>query len=83
MLDGSINGENVELMDFSKFSSNVWWGDAIANFPTGIVKSFSKRKNSNASFPQSGKSQDTLVNLGIENQMFIDFIAENEDIGAL
>ena len=68
-------------MHFVKLRHQRLRRKAVAHFPSGGVKGFSKRSRHQRTFFQSGIGCDAAVLLRIKNNMLIHLIAQDQDIG--
>ena len=73
--------KNIKLMDFPELRHQPRRCHAIAYLPAGYMEEFAKRSTNQTAFGQLGVARHAAVLLPVKNNMFIHFIAQDQNIG--
>lgn len=79
-LNRCYGGINDVLMEFAKLLRQLLRSYTASQLPSRGVKRLPERKNDEASFNQIGETQQTLMFGAVEDDMFINLIAEDHDL---
>src|SRR5690606_30459032 len=72
--------KSIELVNLSKFTHQFFWRHTISDFPTCDMIEFPKRSSDKTSFFKFRKLTHTQMFFSVENDVFINFIAQNQNI---
>ena len=80
-LHGSVDGEDVELVDLAEFRRQCGRGGHGAHLPAGDVKGLAEAGDDQAAGGQLRVPGNTLVRLAVEDHVLIHLVAEQQHVG--